>query len=172
MLTLDSGSRPIRSVLPAAALVVGAGCFAWTATHVWRFALDDTFITLRYARHLAPGWARSMTRASRPRATPRRCGCCCSRCRRGSGWTRCSPPSGSVCARRSLRPACSRPGPRSEPAGRAPRALLDRARRQALLVGALARGWRRVAVRRFNDVYWLWVLAPPQSTLAALPPGP
>jgi hypothetical protein len=55
MLTLDSGSRPIRSVLPAAALVVGAGCFAWTATHVWRFALDDTFITLRYARHLAAG---------------------------------------------------------------------------------------------------------------------
>jgi hypothetical protein len=56
--------------------------------------------------------------------------------------------------------------------GRAPRALLDRAGRQALRVGALARGWRRVAVRRFNDAYWLWVLAPPQSTLAALPPGP
>jgi len=55
MLTLDSGSRPIRSLVPAAALVVGSGCFAWTASHVWRFALDDTFITLRYARHLAAG---------------------------------------------------------------------------------------------------------------------
>jgi hypothetical protein len=37
---------------------------------------------------------------------------------------------------------------------------------------ARARGWQRVAVRRFHATYWLWVMAPPRSTLAALAPGP
>jgi hypothetical protein len=41
-----------------------------------------------------------------------------------------------------------------------------------LAAEAVARGWRRVAVRRFNDSYWLWVMAPPQSSLVALAPGP
>ena len=56
MLTPDSGSRLLRRVLPAAALGVGVCCFAWTAFHVWSFALDDTWITLRYARNLAAGF--------------------------------------------------------------------------------------------------------------------
>lgn len=55
MLTRDSGPRLLSRVLPPAALLLGALCFAWTAYHVWIFALDDAWITLRYARHLAAG---------------------------------------------------------------------------------------------------------------------
>ena len=55
MLTRDSDPRLLSRVLPPAAFVLGVCCFAWTAFHVWSFALDDAWITLRYARHLASG---------------------------------------------------------------------------------------------------------------------
>jgi arabinofuranosyltransferase len=54
MLTRTSRMRPQRA---AAALVACAAlaAFAVLARRLWPFTVDDTFITLRYARHLAAG---------------------------------------------------------------------------------------------------------------------
>ncbi|HEV2104901.1 MAG TPA: hypothetical protein VGU27_04165, partial [Candidatus Eisenbacteria bacterium] len=41
-----------------------------------------------------------------------------------------------------------------------------------LYAAAVARGWRRVALRRFHAGYWLWVLAPRGSPLTRLAGGP
>ncbi|HEV2105490.1 MAG TPA: hypothetical protein VGU27_07125, partial [Candidatus Eisenbacteria bacterium] len=54
MLTPDAGRRP--PALPAAlALAAAAAAFAWAAWRMRGFTVDDAYITLRYARHVAAG---------------------------------------------------------------------------------------------------------------------
>jgi hypothetical protein len=36
-------------------LALGAGVFVWRSVRLWPYVVDDTFISLRYARHLAEG---------------------------------------------------------------------------------------------------------------------
>ena len=54
MLTRTAAGRPPRALSAALALPALAA-FALLARRLWPFTVDDTFITLRYARHLAAG---------------------------------------------------------------------------------------------------------------------